>query len=112
MRHLRPYMHTVHLNFIWHFSEYHSVLVENGVTDYSWTDFQSDFVSTILEQMIAVLGMTGFKPKTFINTFMKMAGEEKAEGFKKVLEMGLFNPGFLMLTSLYVKNKENFLMTN
>ena len=87
-------------------------MVENGVADYSWTDFQSDFVSTILEQMIAVLGMTGIKPKTFINTFMKMAGEEKAEGFKKVLECGLFNPGFLMLTSLYVKNKETFLMTN
>ena len=39
----------------------------------------------------------------------KISGEEKAEGMKKIFEdTGWMNKAFLILTSLYVKDKDNF----
>ena len=38
----------------------------------------------------------------------KISGEEKAEGMIKIFEdTGLMNKAFLILTSLYIKDKDN-----
>ena len=43
----------------------------------------------------------------------KISGEEKAEGMIKIFEdTGWMNKAFLILTSLYVKDKDNFMLSN
>ena len=41
--------------------------------------------------------------------YTAVTGEEKAEQFKKIFETGMMSKSLLMITCLYVKNKENFM---
>ena len=50
------------------------------------------------------------KPEPFLNSFKGIFGEEKAKGMMKLFDQGPFNKCFLILTSLYVRDKENFLL--
>ena len=53
------------------------------------------------------------KPETFMKIMYKISGEEKAEGMKKIFEdTGWLNKAFLILTCLYVRDKDNFLIAN
>ena len=91
--------------------EYHDALVANGVTNYSLSDLLDDFVLCGVEQLFALLNfLVMSKPESFINQFKGIFGEEKAEGMMKLISLGLFNKCFLILTSLYVRDKENFLL--
>ena len=50
------------------------------------------------------------KPKTFMKMMTTVSGEEKAENMLKIFEVtGWMNKAILLLTDLYVKDKENFL---
>ena len=92
------------------FLEYHNSLVEHGVTEYDWLVFSKDCVMAIVEECIKrFIQCNEFKPKTF-RTFAKKIYEEKAaENFIKLGEELLAKP-LLCLTSLYVKDKDNFLI--
>ena len=91
--------------------EYHDALVANGVTNYNLSGLLDDFVMSGVGQLFALLNfMVMSKPETFINQFKGIFGEEKAEGMMKLISLGLFNKCFLILTSLYVRDKENFLL--
>ena len=91
--------------------EYHNALVENGVKDYSLAEFFDDLEMAAVEYLVNILNTLNMsKPETFINLFRKMCGEEKAEGMMKVFKQGLFCKSFLILTSMYVKDKDNFLL--
>ena len=91
--------------------EYHNALVANGVTNYSFSELLDDFVSTVAGYLInLIFMMVTIKPESIINLFKNFAGEEKMKGFMKVLENGLFNKSFLIMTSLYVRDKESFLL--
>ena len=91
--------------------EYHNALVANGVTNYCFSELLDDFVSTVAGYLInLIFMMVTIKPESIINLFKNFAGEEKMKGFMKVLENGLFNKSFLIMTSLYVRDKESFLL--
>ena len=96
--------------------EYHNALVANGVTNYSFSELLDDFVSTVagylinLIFMMVTIRLVTIKPESIINLFKNFAGEEKMKGFMKVLDKGLFSKSFLIMTSLYVRDKESFLL--
>ena len=50
------------------------------------------------------------KPKTFMKMMTTVSGDEKAENMLKIFEeTGWMNKAILLLTGLYVKDKDNFL---
>ena len=50
------------------------------------------------------------KPETFEKMIRSVIGDEKAQDFMTLIESGLFVKPILVLTSLYVKDKDNFLI--
>ena len=93
--------------------EYHSTLVENGVKDYNWIEFKNDFELIIVERMLVLTDLlTMMKPTTFFNMVTKWGNEQKADGIKKAFDSGFFNANVLFLTSMYVKDKDNFLIVS
>ena len=64
----------------------------------------------LVDSILMLLSLcTGMKPKTFFTMYTSITGEEKAEQFKKIFESGMMSKSMLMLTCLYVENKENFM---
>ena len=95
-------------------SEYHNNLCLNGVNDYPLEDFLIDvkiatavFVINILKTAIEL------SPKKF-KSFMKgLMGREKGEEFVKIVaKKGGLSKHILLLTSIYVNDKDNFLTAN
>jgi len=86
-------------------------LVEHGVTDYSFNDLSNDVEMALVEAMINLIDMcSGTTPEKLIKMFQGMAGEDKAERFAQLLELGLLNRCFVHLTNIYAKDKSKFLM--
>ena len=87
-------------------------MIENGVLDYDWSRFSQDFETALVEACISLITMCNeMSPQMFIRVF-KAFFEEKADEVIKVFEkMGVLTKGLLRLTSLYVKDKDNFLVT-
>ena len=92
--------------------EYYNALVQNGVADYDWSNFSLDFEKALVEKAVGVISLFNtMKPKTFMKFMTTISGEEKADGMVKVFEeTGLMTKPILLLTCLYVKDKENFLI--
>ena len=89
--------------------EYHNQLTSHGVQDYSWSEFEQDFECSMIELLIMELSMfTMMKPKTI----MKMADGwgEKSEDAKKIFGNGMYAKVFLIVTDLYLKDKDNFMI--
>ena len=91
--------------------EYHNALVDNGVKDFTWTEFQNEFEMILVDELMTMLSVCNMmKPKTFLNFFEKMLGD-KNEGFMKLIgNSGWFNKYFLLLASLYARDQTNFLL--
>ena len=90
--------------------EYHDALVRNGVKDYSLAEFLDEFeMSCVLFLLNTINSFGMMKPETILSLFKKMLGEDKGDGFLKLCEQGLFNRSFIIMTSMYVKDKTNFL---
>ena len=90
---------------------YHHDLCKNGVKDYALEDFLSDVKIAIAEQVVSVLKTANdMKPDTFEKMINNIIGEEKAQDFMKLMEKGLFVKPLLALTTLYVHDKDNFLL--
>ena len=89
-------------------------MVEHGVTDYDWHKFLHDLEMALVELAIITIDLCNtMKPETFMLTMCKISKEEKAEGMKKIFEeTGWMNKAFLILTSLYVKDKDNFFINS
>ena len=92
--------------------EYHDTLVQNGVTDYDWPGYQLEVEKALVESNLLTISLcNSMKPKTFMKMMTTISGEEKAENMKKIFEeTGWMNKFFLLLTSLYVHDKDNFLI--
>ena len=91
--------------------EYHEQLISNGVDAYSWSELQQDFESGIMEILIMLLQMfTMMKPKTLMK--MTDGWGEKSEEAKKIFggECGMYAKVFLIVTDLYLKDKDNFMI--
>ena len=94
-----------------YFVEYHNSLIEHGVSDLDWPKFLHDVEMALVETVLLTLKMcTEMKPKTFMKMMTTVSGDEKAENMLKVFEeTGWMNKAILLLTGLYVKDKDNFL---
>jgi len=92
--------------------EYHDTLVQNGVTDYDWPGYQLEVEKALVESNLLTISLcNSMKPKTFMKMMTTISGEEKAENMKKIFEeTGWMNKFFLLLTGLYVHDKDNFLI--
>ena len=87
---------------------YHTELLQNGVNDYPWEDFQKQCVMDVVENVMKTsMDFSEYTIKKFEQMF-KIFGD-KVEGFKKFLEGGVCGVGFILATDLYLKDKENFL---
>ena len=92
--------------------EYHNSLVENGVFDYTWSQFSHDFEMALVEGCIRVINMCNqFKPKTLMKFGSSLLGKDALTLQKTFEKTGAFIKSFLCLTSLYVKDKDNFLIS-
>ena len=95
------------------FVEYHNELVQNGVCDYDWSRFLLDFEKALVERVVVNISICNMlKPKTFMKICITISGDdEKADQWKKIFEdTGVATKPILLLTCLYVKDKENFLI--
>ena len=94
-------------------SVYHHSLCENGVKDYSLENFLIDVQIAICEQALQLVKtVNDLTPSSFEKMMIQFSGEEKAKDMMKQLESGAFVRPVLVLTSLYVKDKEKFLIVN
>ena len=90
---------------------YHQELCENGVQDYGLEDFLMDIQLAICEKVIQLLATAkDSAPQKYQALLTKFFGEEKADDFLKIFERGCIVQPVLILTSLYVKDKDNFLL--
>ena len=87
-------------------------MVQNGVPDYDWSSYQLEFEKALVESVLMTIGLCNtMKPKTFMKMMTTISGEEKAENMRKIFEeTGWMNKVFLLLTGLYVHDKDNFLI--
>ena len=91
---------------------YHQGLCENGVQDYGLEDFLMDIQLAICEKVLLLLvNAKQSSPQKHQEMLTKFLGdEEKVEEVFKILEQGCGVQPVMILTSLYVKDKENFLL--
>ena len=92
--------------------EYHQGLCDNGVKDYDLEDFLMDIQLAICEKVLLLLvNAMESKPEKQQELLTKFINdEEKVEELLKILERGCAVQPVMILTSLYVKDKDNFLI--
>ena len=73
-------------------------------------DFLCDVQIAICEQALRLLTYANeMKPTTFKKMLKAFSGEDKEDDWIRIFEQGCLVQPVLILTSLYVKDKENFL---
>ena len=87
---------------------YHTELIVNGVIDYSWEEFVDDIQANVIGGCLYFLSMcTMMKPD-----FLAKMGDamKNGEGFWKIWENCYFGKSFVLLTSIYLNDKDNFMI--
>ena len=91
--------------------EYHKSLVSNGVEDYSLEDFLTDVQIGLCENLISTLfNCNMMKPDSMKKMMEDFVGKDKSGEVIKILEKGSTTKPFLILTGMYLQDKENFLI--
>ena len=76
-------------------------MIENGVQDYTWEEFQNETEMLLVEiSLIIINNCSMFKPKGFVNMMSKFIGEEKADEFNQIIENCAFIKWILLLTTV------------
>ena len=87
---------------------YHNALVSNGVKYYYWDEFKEDLIVQLGESTLKyIMDGAEISPKQF-KEIMMMFGD-KAKAMEKLYDLGVYAWILVILTDLYVKNKEGFL---
>jgi hypothetical protein len=90
--------------------KYHEALVLSGVENYSYDELEQHFILGIFEYLTRTLfDLSGFKPKRLVKMYEGSFGKEKWLGMKQILDSGSSCYAFLFLTSLYMKDRDNFI---
>ena len=93
--------------------EYHDNLCLNGVNDYPFEDFLLDVKIATSESVVEILKKAADLSPENIRELMKgMAGEKGEEYVEVVTKKGGLAKNILLLTGIYVNDKDNFLMVN
>lgn len=89
--------------------EYHDALVAHGVDDYSWEDLKKDIEMLCVEMCCTFISMmTMMKPKTILQVAEGCG--EKAEDAKQIFGNGMYAKAFVIVTSIYLNDKERFML--
>ena len=88
---------------------YHDALVENGVTDYKWEELKKDVIIQLCEFCLKLIGDFAKMPPKKMMEMMKVFGDKFA-ALLKLLDCGAFGWPLVVLTDIYLKNKEGFLI--
>ena len=92
-------------------SEYHHNLCLNGVNDYPFEDFILDVKIATSESVVEILKNAADISPGNIKKLMKgMAGEKGEEFVNVVTKKGGLAKNILLLTGIYVSDKDNFLI--
>ena len=90
---------------------YHDALVKNGVDDYTWEEFKKDMIIQQGEFVLKLVkDFAAMPPEKFLE-FLNIFGEKSAS-IRPFLECGAYCWPIIILTDIYVKNKEGFLNKN
>ena len=87
---------------------YHTELIVNGVKDYTWEEFMDDIQAQMIGSCLSFLSMcTMMKPE-----FLLKLGEgmSNGDGFKRMWENCLYGKHFILLTSIYLNDKDNYMI--
>ena len=94
-------------------SEYHHNLCLNGVNDYPFEDFILDVKIATSESVVEILkNAADLSPENIKKLMKGMAGEKGEEFVNVVTKKGGLAKNILLLTGIYVSDKDNFLMAN
>jgi hypothetical protein len=89
---------------------YHSALVKNGVLDYTWDELKYDLIVGSLEYLVKLfIDFSDRSPEKFLK-LLKLFGD-KFLNMKEWLDNGLFCFPIMFLVKLYLRDKENFLIS-
>ena len=90
--------------------KYYEALSTYDVENYSYQDMKRDFVFAALEYMvIKLIKYENFGPEKYRKFILQLFGDEKWEELKAKFKNGLDASMILLVTSLYLNDKENFL---
>ena len=90
---------------------YHSSLVQNGVMDYPWEEFKQDLVVGSLEYGLKnVIDLWDRTPEKWAQ-LLKAFGD-KTDDINVWIEYGIMTFPIRFMTSLYVHDKDNFLIAD
>jgi len=92
-------------------SVYHETLVKHGVTNYSCSEFKTDVRITFIEYMLTSMRVfTKLSPEYFTKMILGMS-KEKGGDILGIVESGFFSKSFLAVTSMYLEDKDGFLIS-
>jgi len=88
---------------------YHDALVKQGIFDYSWDQWQSDVRVMFIENLLYAMQIfDSIEPQGLCDAIVGMS-EEKGNSILQVFESGFFVKSFLVVTEMYLDNKEGFM---
>merc|ERR1719494_177368 len=88
----------------------HKALVENGVNDYNWATFIHEFTVFLLDRVMLTVFFAS-DVDDYIKFWIQIYGPDKRKLVDILVKSGVMSRFFVMATSLYMADKENF-MTN
>ena len=90
---------------------YHEALIlTRTVEDYGYDEVKQHFIVAMTEVMVRmIVDYARQKPETLIKLLKSMFGEEKWNETQRIFGSGMHQTIFLMMTSMYLHNKDAFL---
>ena len=89
---------------------YYEALASSGVENYSYEDMKRDFVFAALEYMLLrLIKYDNFGPEKYQKFIRQLFGDEKWDELNAKFQNGLDASAVLLVTSIYLNDKENFL---
>ena len=90
--------------------KYYEALASFGVENYSYEDMKRDFVFAALEYMLLrLIKYDNFGPEKYQKFIRQLFGDEKWDELNAKFQNGLDASAVLLVTSIYLNDKENFL---
>ena len=90
------------------FSE--ALIFTGAVEDYGYDEVKQHFIVAMTEVMVRmIVDYARQKPETLIKLLKSMFGEEKWNETQRIFGSGMHQTIFLMMTSMYLHNKDAFL---
>ena len=89
---------------------FNEALANFEIENYTYEDMKRDFVFAALEYMvIKLIKYENFGPENYRKFIQQLFGDEKCEEMMAKFKNGLDASSILLVTSMYLNDKENFL---